>query len=218
MFNLEQSIAEWRRQMLVAGIKPESLDELEGHLREEIERQLKLKVIQQQAFEMAVKAIGRGVELKNEFKKAGEPMEMQRIIKLAGVSCVAVALFFPLGICFRSCLHLMFDHQFSLITRALPFPVLAITCAITVLSWKYNHKLLPVIRNQRLRRILGVACFAGCMLWMQLALFYLPMGVITNIPLLAFLFGLEWTVFAILGGAGHGLEKAACDKSTALGA
>ena len=37
MFDLEQSIAEWRRQMLAAGIKtPVPLEELEIHLREDI--------------------------------------------------------------------------------------------------------------------------------------------------------------------------------------
>ena len=42
MFDLEQSIAEWRRQMLAAGIKtPVPLEELEIHLREEIEQQMK---------------------------------------------------------------------------------------------------------------------------------------------------------------------------------
>jgi hypothetical protein len=30
-----------------------------------------------------------------------------------------------------------------------------------------------------------------------------------------FIFGLEWTVMAILGGVGHGLEKAASKKSEA---
>ena len=38
MFDLEQAIAEWRKQMLAAGIKaPVPLDELESHLREEVE-------------------------------------------------------------------------------------------------------------------------------------------------------------------------------------
>ena len=41
MFNLEQSIAEWRKQMLAAGIKsPVPLEELEIHLREEIGRNI----------------------------------------------------------------------------------------------------------------------------------------------------------------------------------
>ena len=42
MPDLEKSIAEWRRQMLAAGIKtPVPLEELEIHLREEIEQQMK---------------------------------------------------------------------------------------------------------------------------------------------------------------------------------
>ena len=37
MFNLDQSITEWRRQMLAAGIKtPALLDELESHLRDDV--------------------------------------------------------------------------------------------------------------------------------------------------------------------------------------
>jgi len=37
MFNLEPSIAEWRRQMLAAGVKtPVPLEELESHLRDEL--------------------------------------------------------------------------------------------------------------------------------------------------------------------------------------
>ncbi|HEY5041998.1 MAG TPA: hypothetical protein VIK53_08340 [Verrucomicrobiae bacterium] len=52
MFNLEQSIADWRQQMLAAGIEtPVPLDELEIHLREEIERQMKSGSDKQQAFE-----------------------------------------------------------------------------------------------------------------------------------------------------------------------
>jgi hypothetical protein len=70
MFNLEQSIAEWRRQMLAAGIKwPVPLEELESHLREEIERQMKSGMGEQQAFEIAALQIGEAVGIKSEFGK-----------------------------------------------------------------------------------------------------------------------------------------------------
>jgi hypothetical protein len=73
MFDLEQSIAEWRKQMLAAGIKsPVLLDELESHLREEIEEQTKSGNSPQQAFEMAVDRIGQAILLRQEFAKAGE--------------------------------------------------------------------------------------------------------------------------------------------------
>ena len=70
MFDLEQSIVEWRRQMLAAGIKtPVPLEELEGHLREEIERQTKSGSDERRAFEIAAQQIGQAGALKNEFKK-----------------------------------------------------------------------------------------------------------------------------------------------------
>ena len=72
MFDLEQAIADWRQQMLAAGIKtPVPLEELEIHLREEIERQMKSGLNEQKAFPIAVERIGAGDLLKREFKKVG---------------------------------------------------------------------------------------------------------------------------------------------------
>jgi hypothetical protein len=42
MFNLEQSIADWRRQMLAAVVKtPVPPEELESHLRDDVEDQMR---------------------------------------------------------------------------------------------------------------------------------------------------------------------------------
>jgi hypothetical protein len=92
--------------------------------------------------------------------------------------------------------------------------MLAATCALTILSWKYNHRFLPAIRNQRLRRVAGLASFVGCLLWIRFVLFHLPMGATNNVFLLMSLFGLEWTMIAVLGGVAHGLEKAARRQTT----
>src|SRR5580658_7210105 len=73
MFDLESSIAQWRRQMLAAGIKtPVPLEELESHLREVIEQQIKSGLSEQQAFETAVQQIGQAIMIKEEFMKTGE--------------------------------------------------------------------------------------------------------------------------------------------------
>jgi len=70
MFNLEQSIAEWRRQMLAAGVKnPNVLDELEIHLREDVEKQMREGSGAQQAFEAATRQIGHADVLQTEFSK-----------------------------------------------------------------------------------------------------------------------------------------------------
>ena len=72
MFDLENSIVDWRKQMLAAGIKtPVPLAELEIHLREEIEQQLKSGLSEQEAFNFAVQKIGQASALKSEFVKAG---------------------------------------------------------------------------------------------------------------------------------------------------
>jgi hypothetical protein len=98
MFNLEQSIAAWRRQMLSAGIKsPVPLEELEIHLREEIEQQMKSGMNEQAAFEIAVRQIGQPKVLKDEFKKS-EGTFMKQIAKIgAGIIGVlaGMALIMP---------------------------------------------------------------------------------------------------------------------------
>ena len=95
MFNLEQSIADWRQQMLSAGIgTPVPLEELEIHLREEIERQMKPGFNGQQAFEISVRQIGQPRPLKDEFKKM-ERMSMKQILKIVTAFLAGVALQMP---------------------------------------------------------------------------------------------------------------------------
>ena len=86
MFNLEQSISEWRQQMLAAGIRtPVPLEELESHLREAIEQQMKSGSSPQPAFEAAVRQIGRARALKNEFKKSERTFMKKTLWVLAGI-------------------------------------------------------------------------------------------------------------------------------------
>jgi hypothetical protein len=87
MFNLEQSIAEWRRLMLAAGIKsPVPLEELECHLREQIEEQIRSGISEQLAFETAVRRIGCADELKMEFNKTRDLKWVRRgIMPFMGV-------------------------------------------------------------------------------------------------------------------------------------
>ena len=194
--------------MLAAGIKtPVPLEELESHLREDVEQQMRSGLSTQQAFGIAIKKIGPAPELKMEFKKASAPMEMPEVIKLAGVIFVAVALFCPLFM-FLPCLQ---AHELSLMARMLALAVYAITVAASVLSWRYNHRLLPVIRNQPLRRAVGIVCYGGSLLWMRFGVFHFSPGGShpRSFLLPLFIFGSEWTLMAILGGVGHGLEKAA---------
>jgi hypothetical protein len=89
MFDLEKAIAEWRSRMLAGGINVRStLDELESHLREEIEEQSRPAVDAREAFEMATRNIGQPGALKCEFAKAGGtiPERMRHfILTMAGI-------------------------------------------------------------------------------------------------------------------------------------
>ena len=70
MFDLEKSISSWRQQMLAVGIQsPVPLEELEIHLREEIERQMRSGTEAQPAIEAAIQKMGRIDALKHEFQK-----------------------------------------------------------------------------------------------------------------------------------------------------
>lgn len=98
MFDLEKTIAEWRQQMLAAGIKtPVPLEELEIHLREETERQIQSGLSAQQAFKTGILKIGQSRELKREFAKVGGTRE-SRLRKLVVVVATANIMFGALWI------------------------------------------------------------------------------------------------------------------------
>jgi hypothetical protein len=81
--------------MLAAGMKsPVPLEELESHLRDEIDRQIKLGEDGQRAFENATGKIGRPGELKEEFKKGA--IMRGRKESLFELICAAATFFLSL--------------------------------------------------------------------------------------------------------------------------
>jgi len=72
MFNLKKAIAEWREEMAVRGVRnAEVINELESHLRDDIQQQIQAGLTPQQAFETAVERIGGAQAIKSEFAKIG---------------------------------------------------------------------------------------------------------------------------------------------------
>jgi hypothetical protein len=91
MPDLQEALANWRRQMVAGGIKsPEVLDELESHLRDDVEEQMREGASALQAFEIAVQRLGPAGALECEFEKVGETKEAPERMKqvffsLAGI-------------------------------------------------------------------------------------------------------------------------------------
>jgi hypothetical protein len=89
MFDLDQAIAAWRQQMLAAGIQtPVPLEELENHLREDIEEQMAGGTDAQQSFENSAGQLGGPAILNSEFVKTGETIHehlKKLIFALAGI-------------------------------------------------------------------------------------------------------------------------------------
>ncbi len=100
MFELESSIAEWRRQMLAAGVSnPELLNELESHLRDGIEDQMNKGTPAPQAFEEAARRLGPGLELHREFENAtlNEAMKqkLRNILTITALLAIGMGFLLP---------------------------------------------------------------------------------------------------------------------------
>jgi H+/Cl- antiporter ClcA len=111
MFNLEQSIAEWRRQMLAAGIKAPVMEELESHLREEVDWFMQAGVDVSCAFSTAVGRIGNAKTIKMEFNKI-ERNRMKLLFILLGIFGVlfGMALVLPAMAWYRDHHAMPADH------------------------------------------------------------------------------------------------------------
>jgi hypothetical protein len=91
MFDLEKSIEEWRRQMQAAGFKdPGLLAELESHLLDEVEAQMKSGVAAQDAFDKAVEHMGQARALKQEFKKIAGIKQLRAWMKHSALTFAGI--------------------------------------------------------------------------------------------------------------------------------
>jgi hypothetical protein len=207
MFDVERAITEWRRQMLAAGVKtPAPLEELENHLREEIELQIKTSLDDQEAFNLAVRKIGHGRALKLEFRKIAMPIET-RFVRLTSIACGFTAGTFLLWIFY----NLLFVHETNLAERMMGF----IAVAAAILSWRYGGILLPAIPHLRLRAATGfLTCLAsvgGMLLFINSVPRFLEVPAGADLPVGRLLVVLVWvwTAAAMLAAVAYRLEDAA---------
>ena len=151
MRDLNEEIADWRRQMRLGGINTDALlDELESHLRDDIEQQMKSGLTAHQAFVIAVRRIGHARDLKTEFARAGKASVAPR--KLIGVVCCFFVGFILLLSGFT-----FFEMEMSLEEQVVAYAGVTFSLVVAC-GWRYVIPFLPVIPNKRKRVTIGAVC------------------------------------------------------------
>jgi len=102
MFDLNQAIAGWRQRMVAGGIQSSAvLDELESHLRDDIEAQVQNGINERRAFEEAAERLGVPTTLQAEFLRGSADAEehqlRSRCLGLAAAGLVVAGAVFSLA-------------------------------------------------------------------------------------------------------------------------
>jgi hypothetical protein len=176
MFNLDQAITEWRRQMTSAGVKkPAVLDELAAHLREDVAALVSAGESEAHAFELAVSRLGQPGALKPEFRKVAAgtwpPVKIGLWIWVAAT--IALAALLINGMVTGRLTALLLAHVFSLTAGyfaaffAGGFGICYVGCrSFRALSPLREQALSQAaVRFTRLAAVLTVAGFVLGMLW-----------------------------------------------------
>ena len=200
--------------MLAAGIKtPVPLEELEIHLREEIERQMMAGAGERLAFEDSVQRIGRADALDTEFKKAAAKERRQRMVArfILAYTLVSYSWIKLMGI------HAFWKSEMSLAWRLagwLDIILFAVVVA-SILGWRWSQRAFPVIPSKRNRTTIRVALgFVGLAVFFCFRNYILPNYEFTKGQGLVLLLWV-WTLMHALAVVLAGLEDAARLKRTA---
>ncbi|EEF62681.1 hypothetical protein [Pedosphaera parvula] len=202
MFNLEQEIKKWRRQLAAGGIKSSAaLEELECHLREDIQRQMQSGVGAQPAFEDAVRRIGKVETLKEEFMKIKRTEAQQR--RLARISLIIGGMVYLLGGIFG-----LLKSDLGSTERLLGFAAV-IFSLLSLGSGRYLSRFLPVLTSDRARIKVQFACALPAVAWV-FVYFYVILPH-CNLTLGEVVVATLWGIapLAIVGGITNGMDEAA---------
>ena len=169
MRDLNVQISKWRTRMAAGGIKSAVvLDELESHLREEIDRQTRLGVEESGAFEIAAQKIGDSELLKSEFAKIRRVKEVP-VGRVVGAACCAAAALYSTVL--APALFTVSELSFG--QRLLGLTAFCLTLLFFT-SLRFSHKYLPAIRSRRARIVSVSFCAAAGFVWLLLFSNLLP--------------------------------------------
>ncbi len=143
MFQLNQAITQWRRQLLAGGINsPEILDELESHLRNEISNLVSSGMTEAEAFQLATSRIGGAAPLRAEFKKlertSGLPLMIGLGLWLAALAMQARNMSYALSV-----VPLLFAH-IIILSAGYCAAFLTGACGMAYVGYRSLHSLSPI--------------------------------------------------------------------------
>lgn len=150
--------------MLAAGIKsPVPLEELEAHLREEIDQLVKSGCSESEAFRSAAQRIGQANIVHGEFKKI--EVKDARLWKLKEIGLVTFTSLFALMVA-RDILHFRTNSLVGL-TPSQQISGLAALAAFILFIWggRLGYKMFPVVPEKRRRSFITFCCIASVALW-----------------------------------------------------
>ncbi|MGZ4965001.1 MAG: hypothetical protein ACXWIU_00890 [Limisphaerales bacterium] len=170
MFNIDEAISEWRKRMLVGGVKNAStLDELAEHLRSDFEQQMRSGVDAELAFSRAVERIGPASQVRQEFSKV-RPRPGAAFESWFSVGLVLLLVATVLG-----CELVFSTLRMSIVQQASAFAGLTLIFFVAC-GWRYAMPYFPVISLWQRQWAIGLWGAITLMLGL-LASFVLPNAV-----------------------------------------
>jgi len=152
MFDLEKAIAGWRSQLSTTGVNSQKiLDELETHLREDIELQIRGGLEPQQAFVRSILRLGQASALQLEFEKASARFAGADKARLI-FSLILIAVIVWLSL--FTFARMGFSPAEWVVASAA-----VVSCLLVAGLWKRAVHCLPVIHNKRRRYTLETILF-----------------------------------------------------------
>ena len=163
MFNVEEEIKGWRRQLRASGIQSsEILDELESHLRDQIEEHMQSGKSAETAFKLALAQMGHSIPLGEEFSKLGVtgPQRRPKYLLLFSLSAS--------GLILLSTTWMALEQGLTSVGETLAlFATFALAAYLALLPFWYRK--LPSLRRRGVQKAIGVATLL-LQLWIALAL------------------------------------------------
>jgi len=181
MFNLDSAISEWRRKMIAAGIKSaDVLDELESHLREDVEQQMRAGATAERAFGEAVQRVGAAENLNREFAKVRPAGARFNHNALRAVWMATAAFVFAIET------WTLMIYDVTIPERVFGITMVALIAGFIGALPDLNRNLWRGVRGAALRKATAMVCNYATLAWIGLLFLgllhvnILPMGIVAS--------------------------------------